>query len=98
MKTIGDRIKELRLEKELTQKELAQNLNLTQDSISLWEKNKRIPDTIYIIMLCNFFKVSANYLLGLEDENGEKINIANSYKNIKNINNINNNSGNITIK
>lgn len=49
-------------------------------------------------MLCNFFRVSENYLLGLEDENGEKINIANSYRNIKNINNISHNSGNIKIK
>ncbi|HBF44270.1 MAG TPA: hypothetical protein DDW16_01320 [Clostridiales bacterium] len=68
MYLIGKRIKELRIEKNVTQKELAKSLNLTQDSISLWENNKRIPDTMYIILLCNYFNVSADYLLGLKNE------------------------------
>ena len=41
----GERLKELRKEKGLTQNDLAKVLNVTQDSISLWEKNKRLPDT-----------------------------------------------------
>ena len=60
MYLIGKRIKELRIEKNVTQKELAKSLNLTQDSILLWENNKRIPDTMYIILLCNYFNVSAD--------------------------------------
>jgi transcriptional regulator with XRE-family HTH domain len=64
---IGERIKELRSEMKITQTVLAQALGVTQDSISLWEKGKRIPDTQYIIGLCRFFEVSADFLLGLTD-------------------------------
>lgn len=87
MNTIGERIKDLRTEKKLTQTELAQALNITQDSISLWEKNKRIPDTIYIILLAKFFSVSSDYLLGLEDESGAKTYINNSFNNFNNTGN-----------
>ena len=67
---IGIRLRDLRIEKELTQKELAKNLGITQDSISLWEKGKRIPDTIYIQKLCDVFGVSTDYLLGRTDDLG----------------------------
>lgn len=80
----GERLKELRKEKGLTQNDLAKVLNVTQDSISLWEKNKRLPDTPYIILLAKFFGVSADYLLGLEDETGAKTYVSNSFNNCSN--------------
>ena len=64
---IGKRIRELRTDLKITQTKLASVLGVTQDSISLWEKGKRIPDTQYIIGLCRFFEVSADFLLGLVD-------------------------------
>lgn len=82
----GERIKELRKEKNLTQSDLAKILNVTQDSISLWEKNKRLPDTPYIVLLAMYFGVSSDYLLGLEDETGAKV-----YNNT-----VNDNHGHIT--
>ncbi len=63
-------LRELRTENGYTQKELAERLGITQDSISLWEKGKRIPDTPYVIALCNLFEVSADYLLGRSDDLG----------------------------
>jgi len=66
MKNIGNIIREERINKKLTQAELATYLGVTQDSISLWEKSKRIPDTQYIILLCKVLDISADYLLGLE--------------------------------
>ena len=63
-------LKELRTEKGLTQGELASNLGITQDSISLWEKGKRLPDTQYIVRLSDFFGVSTDYLLGRSDDLG----------------------------
>lgn len=89
MVNIGKKIKELRIERKLTQSQLATFLNVTQDSISLWEKGKRIPDTQYIVLLAIFFKISTDYLLGLEDETGSKNYINNSF---------NNNSGSISFK
>lgn len=73
MNNLGLKIKELRIETELTQGELAKVLGITQDSISLWEKGKRIPDTPYIAKLAEYFGVSADYLLGLSDDLGAPI-------------------------
>ena len=73
--SIGTRIKDLRKEKELTQEELAKQINTTQDSISLWEKDKQIPDTIYIIALAKFFKVTTDFILEMENEEEKGYNI-----------------------
>ena len=63
----GQRIKELRLEKGLTQAELANALNTSQRNVSKYETEYLDLSTENIIKLCKFFGVSADYLLGLED-------------------------------
>ncbi len=73
MNRIGKIIKEERLSKNLTQKDVADALGITQDSISLWENDKRIPDTEYIIKLCSVLNISADYLLGIDDELGVRV-------------------------
>ena len=65
---IGQIIRELRREMDCTQNKLADVLGVTQDSISLWENDKRIPDTQYIVEMAKFFDVTTDYLLGLTDE------------------------------
>ena len=65
---IGQTIKELRKDMDCTQSKLADVLGVTQDSISLWENGKRIPDTQYVVDMAKFFDVSVDYLLGLSDE------------------------------
>ena len=72
MNTVAKIIKNERINKNLTQKAVAELLGVTQDSISLWENGKRIPDTQYIKELCKIFDISADYLLGLEDDFGTK--------------------------
>lgn len=66
--TIGKRIKELRLEKELSQAQLGKAINLSQDMVSLWELGKCLPSTEDIIRLAKFFNESADYILGLKDD------------------------------
>ena len=63
MKMIGQIIRELRREMDCTQNKLADVLGVTQDSISLWENDKRIPDTQYIVEMAKFFDVTTDYLL-----------------------------------
>ena len=65
---LGMIIKELRNEMNCTQSQLADVLGVTQDSISLWENDKRVPDTQYIVAMAKFFDVTTDYLLGLTDE------------------------------
>ena len=64
----GQRIRELRLEHELTQSQLAKELNTTQKNISKYETEFLDLNTDMIIALCKFFNVSADYLLGLTDQ------------------------------
>ena len=65
--SIGNRIKELRKDYNLSQAKLGDLLSVSQDTISLWENNKALPNTEYLILLCKIFDISADYLLGLED-------------------------------
>ncbi len=64
---IGTKIRELRKSYNMSQTDLANKLNTTQDTISLWELNKSYPDVINVIKLCKLFNISSDYLLGLSD-------------------------------
>ena len=65
MSTLGERIKQLRIEQNLTQEEMAQKLNISKSAISLYETNTREPSISVLISLAKLFDVSADYLLGL---------------------------------
>ena len=67
MDSFGEKLKELRIEKGLTQKELAQELGNAQSAIFYWETDKQEPTISALKKICKFFDVSADYLLGLED-------------------------------
>ena len=55
MDKFENRLKELRAEKGLTQKELATELGTTDDSVYSWEKGRSQPSIDMIKKLCNFF-------------------------------------------
>jgi len=67
MKSFGEILKELRTEKGLTQKALAQELSITVPTLSHWECGYQEPSFKDLIALCRYFSVSADYLLGLTD-------------------------------
>lgn len=60
----GNRLKELRIEKSLTQAQLAKFLNISPSSIGMYEKNRRIPDTETLKRFAKYFNVSVDYLIG----------------------------------
>jgi len=60
----GHIIRKLREEKNLSQIELSKKLNITSQSLSQYELNKRVPDIDMINRLADFFNVSIDYLLG----------------------------------
>ena len=68
MKLFCDRIKELRLDQKLTQKELAKKLNTSNSSDCDWEKGRSQPDLQTLVNIATLFDVSTDYLLGLSDE------------------------------
>lgn len=59
-----NRIKELRKLKKISQKDLVSNLGITQQALSNYEKEKRVPDQETWEALANFFNVSVPYLKG----------------------------------
>lgn len=63
----GERLKELRIEKQLGQVELSTAIGVSKGIISLWENGLREPKLCYLIALARYFEVSIDYLAGLED-------------------------------
>lgn len=61
------RLKELRIEKGITQVQLAKTTGLSASAISSWENNTRVPNALAIITLARFFEVTTDYLLGESD-------------------------------
>lgn len=62
-KTMGETISTLRREKGLTQKELADKLNLTDKAVSKWERDLSCPDTAAIPKLAAILEVSLEELM-----------------------------------
>lgn len=64
MVEIGENIKKLRKAKRMTQKEVANQLNVTPQTISKWERNISYPDLDMLVKLSQLFHISTDALLG----------------------------------
>ncbi len=62
-----DKIKELRISKNLSQQQLADKLGLSQSAVAKWELGKTEPTASAIIAIAKFFNETTDYILGLED-------------------------------
>lgn len=62
----GARLKELRTQAGLTQKQLADRLGVTKSVVSFYELRERTPSPEVLIKLASIFHVSSDYLLGIE--------------------------------
>lgn len=71
----GKFIQELRKEKNITQKELAEKLSLTDKAISKWERGLNFPDIVMLKPLSEIFNVSIIELLNGEKENVKEIDL-----------------------
>ena len=67
MKNWQDRIRELREDNDLTQAQIAKLLGTTQQVYSRYEHGVNELPIRHLITLCRFYKVSADYLLGLRE-------------------------------
>ena len=64
---LGQRLKELRKEKGLTQNEVAKALSLHSVTYLHYEKDQREPPLAILMQMSIYFEVSTDYLLGLKD-------------------------------
>ena len=71
-----NRLKELRIKKNIKQQDLAKALNVTKQSVSNWENGKRLPNIEILIQLADFYNCSLDYLVGreLKEDNLKTIN------------------------
>lgn len=65
-------LKELRTENNITQEQLAQKIGTNQKTITRWESGISEPSAYYLAKIAKFFHVSVDYLLGLENDLGQK--------------------------
>lgn len=70
---IGQFIASCRREKELTQAQLAEKLNITDRAVSKWETGKSIPDSSIMLELCEILGITVNELLS-----GERVGVENA--------------------
>ncbi|MBE6558785.1 MAG: helix-turn-helix transcriptional regulator [Ruminococcaceae bacterium] len=64
---LNERIRKLRLERNLSQVDLAKRLNVTKQSVSNWENDNIQPSIEMLVKLSETFSVSTDYLLGRDD-------------------------------
>lgn len=62
----GQRLKELRVQTGMTQLQLAQRMGVTKSVVSFYELQERTPSPDILVKLSGIFKVSTDYLLGLD--------------------------------
>ncbi len=67
MSCFAERLKELRVERGLSQAQLAKEVGVSSVAIVYWESKQRIPNLDSVIDLAKFFNVSLDYIAGLED-------------------------------
>lgn len=62
------KFKELRLDRDLTQQQVAEVCNVSDATVGHWENLKRDMKVDSVIRLCKFYDVSPEYILGFTDE------------------------------
>lgn len=64
----AERFKNLRLEKSISQQDIAASLGVDRSVVSHWERGTRIPSLDIAYALADYFDVSLDYLVGRSDD------------------------------
>ena len=70
---VADRIRVLREQEGFSQAALAKRLGITRSSVNAWEMGISVPSTQYIVELAGLFKVSTDYLLGVDESSSVSV-------------------------
>ena len=65
---VGERIKKIREKNGLTQATIARKLGISRSAVNAWEMGISVPSAQYLVELSKLFKVSTDYLLGLDEK------------------------------
>lgn len=69
---IGDNLRILRLQKQITQEQLAETLGVSPQAISRWENGNTYPDISLLPILANYFDTTTDHLLGMDKIRSEE--------------------------
>ena len=64
MQGVGEKLRELRKERGITIEELAEAIHFSKSSINYWENDKMDPSITALRAICDYFDVSADYMIG----------------------------------
>lgn len=67
LRSLGKKIKILRKEKHLTQKDFADNLNISLDTVKNWEQGYNYPSIDMLVTIAEYFKCDFDFLLGFQN-------------------------------
>jgi len=73
MQTFGERLRRIRREQFIRQKQLAEHLNIAVSTLSQYENDKRHPNFEILSQISQYFNVSTDYLLGVDDNINDNI-------------------------
>lgn len=73
---LGERLKNLRKERNLSQEQLAEKLNVSRQAVSKWESNKTYPDIDNLILLRNIFNITLDDLIIDKTQNKDIIELS----------------------
>ena len=65
--SFGDRLRELRMDNNYSQKKVAKDIGISTTTISQYESDSRFPNEDMLKRLCLYYKISSDYLLGLTE-------------------------------
>lgn len=68
MSDLAHKLRQLRIDHNLKQRQLAEKLNVSQNAVFNWENGKRTPTPDMIKQIANHFQVSPSYLMGWDEE------------------------------
>ena len=69
---LNERVKQLRVARGINQVEFAKALGVSKQCVSNWENDNVMPSVEMLCKIADYFLVSTDYLLGLEDETGTR--------------------------
>ena len=81
---LGEKIYQLRIEKNMSQGDLADKLDVSRQSVSKWENNTAVPDLDKLIKLCDIFEISLDEITGRKVQKEKTRNKLEEIKEIKN--------------
>ena len=79
---LGQNLKDMRIKNKYNQEDIAEQLGVTKQTISNWEKGKRTPDIDSLIKLANIYQVTLDSLIGI-DKRTEDIELLNIILNMR---------------